>query len=86
MLELFHRARWDQAYDFLASGEPPIIFRLLAVNTLFFILFVIRRAKGAHRMRPATAMQIQALLVVANCIVLFQNEVQWQLMHVISRI
>ena len=36
MIELFKRARWDQAYDFLTYGDPPMIARLLAN---FLILF-----------------------------------------------
>lgn len=76
MLELFRRARWDQAYDFLASGDPPIIFRLLAINTLFLILFVLRRVRSPQRMREGTVMHIQALLIGANCLILFQNDVE----------
>ncbi len=76
MLELFRRARWDQAYDFLASGDPPIMFRLLAINTLFLILFVMRRIRSPHRMREGAVMQVQGLLIGANCLILFQNDVQ----------
>jgi hypothetical protein len=76
MLEMFRSARWDQAYDFLSSGDPPVMFRLLAINTLFMILFVMRRVRTPHRMKESAVMQVQALLLGANCLILFQNEVQ----------
>lgn len=76
MFELFQRARWDQAYDFLAAGDPPMIARLLAINTIFFILYVIRKVRVEHKMRDATVMQIQALLVAANVLILFQRDIQ----------
>lgn len=76
MLNLFHRARWDQAYDFLSSGYPPIMFSILAINTIFLTLYAIRRAKNLHRMRQSTVIQVQALLVLANCLILFQRDIQ----------
>jgi hypothetical protein len=86
MMELFQRARWDQAYDFLASGDPPMMIRLLAINTIFVVLYAIRRAKSPHRMRDSTVMQVQALLVVANCLILFQSDIQHQIARIIARI
>lgn len=86
MLELFHRARWDQAYDFLSSGDPPMVFRLLAINTLFVILYAIRRAKALGRMRSSTVLQVQGLLVLANALILFQSDVQWHIAKVIARL
>lgn len=76
MLELFQKARWDQAYDFLSSGDPPMMFRILAINTLFLILYAIRRAKSPHKMRESTVMQVQGLLLLANCLILFQRDIQ----------
>ena len=86
MIELFQRARWDQALDFLGRGEPPLMFRLLAINTLFLIMYVIRRARVKHRMRESTVMQVQALLIAANCLLLFQSDIQLQLARIIARI
>lgn len=76
MFELFQRARWDQAYDYMASGDPPMIARLLAINTIFFILYIIRKVRVEHKMRDWTVMQVQALLVVANILILFQRDIQ----------
>lgn len=76
MIELFNRARWDQAYNFLASGDPPMMFRLLAINTIFLILYVIRKAKTGKPMNERTVLQVQGLLVLANCLILFQSDIQ----------
>lgn len=75
MLELFRRARWDQAYDFLASGEPPMMVRILMINTIFLILYMIRRARSPHPMKDHTVLQIQGLLVLANALILFQRDI-----------
>ena len=76
MFELFQRARWDQAYDYMASGDPPMIARLLAINTVFFILYIIRKVQVEHKMRDSAVIQVQALLVVANILILFQRDIQ----------
>ena len=76
MLELFSRAQWGQAYDYLSSGDPPMIFRLLAINTIFVILYVVRKAKAGQPMRETTVLQVQALLIAANCLILFQRDIQ----------
>ena len=77
MLELFERARWDQAYDYLASGDPPMIARLLAINTIFLILYVVRKVRVTHSMRESTMYQVQGLLLLANFLILFQSDVQY---------
>lgn len=76
MFELFQRARWDQAYDYLAAGDPPIIARLLAINTIFLILYIVRKMRVEHKMRKSTIIQVQALLVFANSLILFQRDIQ----------
>ena len=73
MLELIQRTRWDQAYHFLASGEPPMIAKLLALNTIFFIFILIRRAKGVRPLSQQGIIQVQGLLLMANFLVLFQS-------------
>ena len=75
MLQLFHRARWDQAYDFLASGDPPMIFRLLAINTIFLVFYIIRRTRVSTSMRRETMIQVQVLLILANILILFQRDI-----------
>ena len=76
MLDLFSRARWDQAYDYLAGGDPPMIFRLLAINTVFLVIYMIRRARANHPMKDQVVFQVQALLLLANFLILFQRDIQ----------
>lgn len=83
MFELLQRARWDQAFDYLAAGDPPMIFRLLAINTIFVVLYIIRKAKTDDRLRQSTVVQVQGLLVLANLLILFQGEIMRLLGRVI---
>ena len=76
MIELFKRARWDQAYDFLASGDPPMIGRIMVLNTIFLIFLIVRRANGLKPMKESGLLPVQALLLLANFLVLFQNSIQ----------
>ena len=76
MLELFRRAQWSQAYDFLSSGDPPMIFKLLAINTVCVVFYVIRKVKTNMALRESTVLQVQGLLIVANCLILFQRDIQ----------
>lgn len=76
MFSLFSRARWDQAYDFLAAGDPPMIFRLLAINTVFVIFYIVRRARANRPMKESVVLQVQALLLLSNFLILFQRDIQ----------
>ncbi|MCB1378053.1 MAG: hypothetical protein KDK89_06765 [Alphaproteobacteria bacterium] len=75
MIELLERTQWDQARNFLASGDPPMIFRLLALNTVFLILYIVRRAKGARPMEQSVLLGVQGLLILSNMLVMFQNDI-----------
>ena len=75
MIELFKRARWDQAYDFLTYGDPPMIARLLAINTIFFVIYIIRKTRIDHQLRQSTLIQVQAFLLLANILILFQRDI-----------
>lgn len=77
MFDLVESAQWDQIYSVLASGDPPMAYRLLALNTLFFVLFLIRRMRGAPSMRKEVAVRVQGLLIAANSLLLFQDQVIW---------
>ena len=82
MIELFKRARWDQAYDFLTYGDPPMIARLLAINTIFFVIYIIRKTRIDHQMQQSTLIQVQAFLLLANFLILFQRDI----MRLIDRV
>ena len=76
MLDYIMSARWDQAYNFLLSGQPPMYIRLLALNGLFVLLFFIRKAAGAEPMSERAALFTQICLLAANILVLFQGDVE----------
>lgn len=75
MIELIRRTRWDQAYEFLASGEPPMIQRILALNILFLMLFVLRRVKFGKPMTQQGLLFAQGMLLLANILVMFQGDI-----------
>ena len=61
MIDLFQRANWSEIYYFFAKGNPPLAVLLLALNTVFFIYWIVRRMRGARAMRSETAIIVQAL-------------------------
>jgi hypothetical protein len=75
MLKTIIDAPWQQAFDVLASGNPPMIVRILAINTVFFVLFTIRRVRGAPVMPTHTAIMVQSLLICANMMILYQDTI-----------
>ena len=77
MLDLFYQARWGELHAFFAKGNPPLAAQLLVVNTIFFVVFIMRRARGARSLRAQTATTVQGLLIFANAMVLFQDYM-WQ--------
>ena len=74
----FWAGDWDGTYRILASGEPPLAFQLLAVNTIFLVIYILRRATTKHRMQSHTVQIVQALLLITNIAVVFQDGAyQW---------
>lgn len=74
MLDLFERTNWDSAYFFLTSGSPSLMIQLLAINTIFLILFILRRMTGVYNKKAHTSYVVQALLIIGNAAVLMQND------------
>ena len=72
---LLFQARWDELYNFFADGYPPLIVKLLVINTIFLMFYVFRRATAKHRLRPTTAYAVQGLLIATNALAMFQNDV-----------
>ena len=56
------------------QGEPPIIMQILILNTVVLIIWVLRRARGAKSMRAATVNTVQAMLILANCVLLINGD------------
>ncbi|MFN4142341.1 hypothetical protein [Aestuariivirga sp.] len=76
MLELIYRARWDQAYLFLASGEPSLAVKLFALNAFFLVLYAIRKVSTQKTITMRGLVQLHLLIFLANCVVLFQYDIQ----------
>lgn len=76
MLDFLGNVRWQQTYDFLASGSPPIIVRLMLLNALFAALYAVRRAAGARHMALPLAFLVQLAMLGANILILYQVEAE----------
>jgi hypothetical protein len=74
-LDLFWNAPWDDFYQFLTMGNPPLLLMLLGVNTIFLLFYVTRKARQSPHLRPATLYWVQALMVAANVFVVFQKDI-----------
>jgi hypothetical protein len=77
MWELFFRARWGEFYAFFAQGEPPLAVQILALNTIFFMLWILRRMRNAPALRSNAANVVQGLLIGANALIIFQRDISY---------
>lgn len=75
MLNQFMNAPWWQMADFFTKGNPPVIVEAMLLNTIFLIVVIIRRAGGLPTMRTQTVIQVQGLVILANAMVLFQDQI-----------
>ncbi|MGB9140757.1 MAG: hypothetical protein WCB71_00990 [Aestuariivirga sp.] len=76
MLELFREARWDELYAFFAAGNPPLVLQLLVLNTIVFMVFMLRRMRGVRTLRSETASMVQSLLLFTNMLVIFEKNIR----------
>jgi hypothetical protein len=67
-------ADWDELYVFFSQGSPPLAIQILIINTIFFMLWIVRRLRGAPALRRETSMVVQAMLIFANTLIVFQKE------------
>lgn len=75
MLDKIANAPWWQMADFFTKGNPPLIVEMMLLNTIFLIVVIIRRAKGLPTMRMESVLRVQALVILANAMVLFQDQI-----------
>jgi hypothetical protein len=73
-IELFQRANWQSWYDMFSRGNPPLITQILAVNSIVFIFLIIRRARGRATMKRGVGEAVQALLIIANLLIMTQDQ------------
>jgi hypothetical protein len=85
-MNLFWSADWDGLYRVLAKGNPPLALQLLAVNTIFLVFYIVRKATTKHRMRSQTVEIIQLFLLVANLAVVFQEQAYGWIAKAASRL
>lgn len=83
MLERIINAPWWQITEFFGRGNPPLITQILAINTIFFVLFIVRRTRDAKALHRQAAIQVQVLLILSNVLILFQEEIIWLMKKVI---
>lgn len=75
MPDFFYQAHVGQALDFLWSGDPPVIARLLGANAIVVMFYAIRKAITPAPMSGTMMLVFQLGFLIANCYVLFQSEV-----------
>ena len=75
MLEFVTDARWDELFAFFMKGTPPLIAQLLALNTIVFMLFMVRRMRGKQALRVEMASLVQSLLLFANMLAIYQDNI-----------
>jgi hypothetical protein len=72
-MDEFWQADWGEFYRFFAQGSPPLAIQILVINTIFFILWIVRRMRGARALRPETSIFIQATLIAVNTVIVLQQ-------------
>jgi hypothetical protein len=75
IFDVFWEAKWDELAAFFSKGEPPLIMQLLMINTIIFMILIVRRMRGARSLRPETASTIQTLLLAANMFAIFRDQI-----------
>jgi hypothetical protein len=75
MFDLIRRTNWDQLYSYFARGEPALVLQLLALNTIFFLMFAYRRMRRKKPLRPTTASTIQTVLLAANIFIVLRDTI-----------
>jgi len=76
VIEFIQNAPWHHIQDFFSNGNPPLLVRLLILNTIFFAIYAYRRARGAPTMNDKAAIRVQSLLIAANGLLLFEPEIR----------
>ena len=74
MFDMFTRTHWFVIYDYFAGGHPPLILQLLALNTIFFVWFIIKRLRGLEPKKRHSSYHLQEILIFVNVMVLLQDQ------------
>ncbi len=79
--DLFERLHISEIQYFLLDGQPPIVFQLLALNSIFMIYFIIRRMRQRGPQRSMN-MTLQWVLIAINLGVLCQSNLAPYFHHI----
>jgi hypothetical protein len=60
---------------FLTSGHPPVLFQVLAVNTIIMMMIIFKRSRGKGSMRRHVTYVLQWILILGNLAVFCEE--QW---------
>lgn len=76
MREDTYQPDWQTVTEFLWSGHPPMLVRLLAVNALLLLLLAVRRAVSGQPMGNIMLFVTQFIFLTANLAVIFQRNIE----------
>jgi hypothetical protein len=76
MFNFLARVNWNAASEVLMRGNPPLIVQLLALNSIVFIIFVVRRMRSKGPKKATGAHLAQAVFIVANIALLSQEQLR----------
>jgi hypothetical protein len=70
--DIYDTLQLSEVQSFMLSGQPPMIFQLLAINSIFMLLFIIRRMRNRGPKRHLFT-TLQWILMFVNLGVLCQS-------------
>jgi hypothetical protein len=72
-MDILLQSNWRELHSFLMQGSPPLGLQLLGLNVVFFLLWLVRRWRGAPRLRQEMALIVPALVIGANVLILLRG-------------
>ena len=73
-MEIWKNARWQDLYVYFSAGSPPLFVQILVLNTLFLVYSIVRGMRSKSGYRRSASVVIQAILICANFLVVFQKD------------
>jgi hypothetical protein len=62
-LDMIQRTRWSDFHSFFMAGDPPIILRLLLLNTIFMVYVIIKRVRAKRKIDATSSLVVQGILI-----------------------
>jgi hypothetical protein len=73
--QLLNTTPWHELFGFFLKGNPPLFVLLLAMNAVFFILFVLHRMRGKNAVRKSTGYVMQFAVILANFMLVYHQQI-----------